>query len=144
MWLLLKPEGMGLACAIAAAVTFGATLTVRIEGVRSTAGVVQLALFRTADGFPEDAAKAARTLTVKAAGTLVVTVDLEPGTWALAVLHDENENGRLDRGLFGVPKEGVGASNHPRGLRGVPRFDDARFDVRAAAVSMAVRLSYWL
>ena len=121
-------------------------LTVDIEGLRNTTGVVQVALFRTADGYPQRPELAARTRTgpVALPITVVSFDDLEPGTWALAVLHDENENGRLDTTLFGVPKEGIGASREATRRLGEPRFEDARFEVGSNDLHLRVAVKYGL
>ncbi len=42
--------------------------------------------------------------------------DIPPGRYALAVIHDENMNGKLDANWLGVPKEGYGFSNDAKGL----------------------------
>jgi uncharacterized protein (DUF2141 family) len=132
--------------ALVAGAAFAATLTVEVDDLRSRSGVVQLALFRTAEGYPQRTEHAARTRTV--AVTLPTTVvsfeALEPGTWALAVLHDENANGRLDTTVLGVPKEGIGASREATRRLGEPRFQDARFEMGATDVTLQVSLRYWL
>ena len=124
----------------------GIELTVDVDGLRNRTGVVQVALFRTADGYPQRADLAARTRTVPIAlPTTVVTFDdLEPGTWALAVLHDENANGRLDMTFLGVPKEGIGASRGATRRPGEPRFEDARFEVDGSDLHLRVAMKYWL
>jgi uncharacterized protein (DUF2141 family) len=121
-------------------------LTVDVEGLRNRTGVVQVALFRTADGYPQQAELAAqtRTVPVELPITVVTFDDLEPGTWALAVLHDENANGRLDTTLIGVPKEGIGASREATRRLGEPRFEDARFEVGATDLHLRVAMKYWL
>jgi uncharacterized protein (DUF2141 family) len=47
--------------------------------------------------------------------------------YAVSVFHDENSNGKLDRNLLGIPREGVGASNNAVGHFGPLKFDDAAF-----------------
>lgn len=49
---------------------------------------------------------------------------LKAGTYAIRYFHDENENGELDTGTFGIPTEGYGFSNDARGFMGPPSFDD--------------------
>ena len=122
------------------------SLTVDVEGLRNRTGVVQVALFRTADGYPQQAELAARTRTlrVELPVTVVTFPDLEPGTWALAVLHDENANGRLDTTLLGVPKEGIGASSDATRRLGEPRFEDARFEVGETDLQLRIAVKYWL
>jgi uncharacterized protein (DUF2141 family) len=123
-----------------------ATLTVDVRGLRNDRGEVGFALFRTAEGYPQETVRAVRTATVAAAkrtGVLVVFSDLAPGPWALAVLHDENANGRLDTNLLGVPVEGIGASSDATRRLGEPRFEDARFELGAEDVKVEVVLRYY-
>ena len=47
-------------------------------------------------------------------GNLQTSFNLEPGDYAVAIYHDENGNGQLDKRLFGIPKEPYGFSNNYR------------------------------
>ncbi|RKX74450.1 MAG: hypothetical protein DRP60_10265, partial [Spirochaetes bacterium] len=53
--------------------------------------------------------------------------NLPQGLFAVAVYHDQNENEELDKGLFGIPKEGYAFSNNVFGSFGPPKFDEASF-----------------
>jgi uncharacterized protein (DUF2141 family) len=64
------------------------------------------------------------------------------GTYAVACFHDENGNGKLDTGLFGIPKEGVCASNGATGTLGPPSFNDAKFDAAGTPRDVSVRMKY--
>ena len=55
--------------------------------------------------------------------------DVKPGTYAIRYFHDENNNGKMDTGTFGIPKEGYGFSNNARGFMGPPDFEDMLFEV---------------
>ena len=59
----------------------------------------------------------------------------------MAVLHDEDNNGKLNRNLFGMPLEGVGMSGKPTANR-PPTFDDAAVDMKASQ-KLAIALKYW-
>ncbi len=51
--------------------------------------------------------------------------DVAPGIYMVSAVHDENDNGKLDKGLFGMPKEGYGVSNnHTYALKG-PDFTES-------------------
>ena len=63
---------------------------------------------------------------------VVVFEDVPPGEAAVLLFHDENDNGKLDTGLFGIPKEGYSASNNPKSRMGPPRWKDCRFRVTGA------------
>ena len=67
---------------------------------------------------------------------------LPSGDYAIALFHDENANGRLDR-VAGIPTEGVGFSNNPQLLFGPPRFVQSRFAVTSGAVDELV-VKYFL
>lgn len=86
----------------------------------------------------------ARRFTVPAAQAATLRVgDLASGDYAIALIHDENGNGRLDT-RFGIPIEGVGFSNNPRLLFGPPSFAAARFAVTDGATDETVKLRYVL
>ena len=68
--------------------------------------------------------------------------DIPPGRYALAVIHDENMNGKLDANWLGVPKEGYGFSNDAKGLMGAPSFDAASFRYREGSLGLTIRLNY--
>jgi uncharacterized protein (DUF2141 family) len=44
--------------------------------------------------------------------TINFTVDLSEGEYVVRVFQDVNNNGKLDSGLFGIPKEPVGITNY--------------------------------
>lgn len=64
------------------------------------------------------------------ATTTTVALGLHPpGRYAVRTYQDENGNGRLDLGMFRIPKEGVGSSNNPKALMSAPKLDDMLFTV---------------
>ena len=111
------------------------TLTVTITGARSAAGELGVAVFADPAGFPEDEAKALRRLVTSVdpatAGARVTFPGLPAGTYAVAVRHDVNRNGRLDKNFLGIPTEGYGVSNNPPPRLRSPRFDEAAFTIGA-------------
>lgn len=54
--------------------------------------------------------------------------ELKPGTYAIMVFHDENDNNRMDFEPNGMPKEDYGMSNNVMAM-GPPTFDQAKFDL---------------
>jgi uncharacterized protein (DUF2141 family) len=66
---------------------------------------------------------------------------IAPGTYAVALFHDENGDGKLDTNFMGVPREGVGVSNNKLRSFGPPRWDDAKFPLGADLV-LDVSLHY--
>ncbi len=68
--------------------------------------------------------------------------DIPPGTYALAVIHDENMNGKLDTNWLGVPKEGYGFSNDVKAVRGAPSFSDASFPYDGQVLDFTLSMHY--
>jgi uncharacterized protein (DUF2141 family) len=107
----------------------GHDLTLVVDGVRNTRGVVGVLVFNSPAGWPEHVASAVSSVAVPAQApvTILTIHDLPEGEYAVVVLHDENSNMRLDRDWFGRPKEQWGMSNNPYVYLSAPSFDSARF-----------------
>jgi len=117
-----------------------ADLAIEIEGFEPGKGQVRVALFDAAAEFP---AKPTQGQRAKADGakTVVVFRDLPAGRYAVSAYHDENANEKLDRGMFGIPKERTGFSQDARGgPGGPPEFRDAAFDLPADGTRVVLRL----
>jgi uncharacterized protein (DUF2141 family) len=48
----------------------------------------------------------------------------------------------MDTNWLGIPKEGGGASNNPKARMGPPRFEDAKFVLRAPLLKMTIQIRY--
>ena len=121
------------------------TLEISVTGLRSEQGQVRLCLFRTADNFPDcsgDAAAIKRSAPAREDMDIRIA-GLASGSYAVALLHDENDNGRLDKRL-GIPREGIGFSRNPRIIFGPPSFKSARFDASGPLVRENIKLKYFL
>jgi uncharacterized protein (DUF2141 family) len=70
--------------------------------------------------------------------------DVKPGRYAIALLHDENDNGKADRALGMMPKEGFGFSRDAPVRMGPPSFDSAAFDYAGEAKAVTIRMRYML
>ncbi|GGY93376.1 DUF2141 domain-containing protein [Pseudoduganella plicata] len=74
-------------------------------------------------------------------GTTTVTVsNVPPGTWVVLAYQDENDNGKLDRNLIGIPSENYGFSRDAAGRFGPPKFDDAAIEVSGQTTIAAIKL----
>lgn len=121
------------------------TLKVRVVNLHNSKGEIRVALFESAEGFPGDASKAIRTqqarIDPKALSAQVVFTGIPQGAYAVSVFHDENMNGKLDKNIVGMPKEGYGASNNPEKKMRPPNFDEAEFSLKAER-SIEISLIY--
>ena len=122
------------------------TLRIHVDGLRNSTGVVGSVLFTSPDGWPEDPKKAYRRgPTVIPPGQRQATVvweNLPPGDYAIAAIHDENRNAKLDRNLIGIPKEGFGFANNPHVGFSAPPFRSAVVHVQCPTTDTDIHLQY--
>jgi uncharacterized protein (DUF2141 family) len=117
------------------------TLHVIIENARSARGNIHVDICPQADFLsrcPYSAEATARKGRVE-----VVVRGVPPGRYAAQITHDENGNKKVDRGLLGIPREGIGFSNNVRVRFSAPRFADAAFTVTGGKQSITVNLQYF-
>ena len=126
----------------AAADTGGGTLHVVIDNVRGSQGRVHVDLC-TEQQFLKDCPVAADAPAHPGA-SIVTLSGLRPGRYAAQVFYDENANRKVDRALFGIPKEGVGFSRDARIKLGPPKWDEAVFDYDGREQTIRLRLRYFI
>ena len=127
----------------------GVTVRVTITALRNHDGMVMACMTTDQSRFPRcrgDAA--AHRVNMPAAGaddaTLTISFPhVQPGTYAIALLHDENGNGQADKTAM-IPREGFGFSRDARVRMGPPTFADAAFTVGAQPVQQTIRMRYML
>lgn len=122
----------------------GATsLRLEVSSFRNAKGMLNCRLFTDATSFPDG--EGARTVRTVIAGTQSTCVfdDIPPGTYAVAVVHDENGNARLDKNFLGIPTEGYGVSNNRTYAASSPKWDESRFAITTREpVVLRVNLRY--
>jgi len=120
-----------------------ARLDVGVDNLRSAKGLIRVCLTADPDNFPACVDDAdAVTRSIPAAQGRVRFDGLAPGAYAVAVIHDENGNARLDT-FAGIPREGFGFSRNPAIRFGPPRFAAARFALAGNDAEMQqIRMRY--
>ncbi|MFM7349012.1 MAG: DUF2141 domain-containing protein [Erythrobacter sp.] len=117
-----------------------------VTDVRSSSGVVRACMTTREDIFPRCIKDpgAYRTV-VPASGRLEIRFPgVKPGNYAIALLHDENNNGKADRAMGMMPKEGYGFSRDAPVRMAPPKFKDAVFAVPEAATKLTIKMRYFL
>lgn len=118
---------------------------VKILNIRNSTGTIACALFESPAGFPAEYLHFATNIMVIRVRDTQARCDFEdipPGAYALAVVHDENMNGKLDTTFLGIPSEGYGFSNDARALLGAPSFSDASFPYDGKTLDLTITLRY--
>jgi uncharacterized protein (DUF2141 family) len=144
-----KVLSLGWAIAVAGmalpAMAADSQLTIDVGGLRNQKGQVCVSLFNAGRGFPDNpnAAVAAQCVQIQGGVAQVTFANLRSGSYAVAVLHDENNDGKANRNAFGIPKEGFGFSRNPVLRFGPPKFGEASFVVAGPGVSTQIQVSYF-
>lgn len=119
-------------------------VTISITNLRNQKGQILVCLTTNPKAFPDCSKDAASVkMAVKAAQAAQFTIRAPaPGTYAIAVVHDENSNDKMDKAIF-LPKEGFGFSRNPTITVGPPSFKAASFVVNGP-VSQSIKMKYML
>ena len=148
---ILQSAGVGGLIFIALAGTVGSRqasqpgLHVEILGIRNSIGAVACALFEGPEGFPTEFLRYATNIMMVQVRATKATCDfagIAPGTYALAVIHDENRDGELGTNWMGKPNEGYGFSNDAKGTLGAPSFEVASFSYNGERLNVSIVLQY--
>ncbi|MBD2702215.1 DUF2141 domain-containing protein [Spirosoma sp. BT702] len=114
-------------------------LTVEIQNVQPLKGTVFVALFPPGNEFPNGKPIDGKKVDAESA-TVRASFSVEPGTYAIAIFHDENSNGKMDKKMFGIPKEPYGFSNNFRPKMSAPKFSDCQFTVGNGGKTIQIAL----
>ncbi|MFM9853905.1 MAG: DUF2141 domain-containing protein [Sphingomonadaceae bacterium] len=131
--------------ALTAASLPSANLDVAIAGLRSPKGNVLACLTANPKYFPNCSRdpRALKLAVPAAEARMIEFPNVAPGTYALALMHDENANQKLDVRLF-VPKEGFAFSRNPIVRFAPPKFDAVAFTVGTGESVQRVTMRYML
>lgn len=108
--------------------TNASQLTVVIKGLDSDKGTLMIGLYDSKGTWLSKVAFSDKSAIVDGAAT-VVFENVPAGIYAISTYHDENDNKKLDSGIFGIPKEPYAASRGAKGRFGPPKWKDAKFEI---------------
>lgn len=120
-------------------------LAVKFEGLRSAKGMIRACLTRDPKLFLHCERDPAAFKASVAAGphAHMDFANVPPGDYVLMVMHDENNNNKVDT-FVGIPREGVGFSRNPAMTFGPPKWDAAKIHVGSGPGALDVKLKYFL
>ena len=102
------------------------SLKVIIEGVKTDRGEILIGLYNSEKTFLKVKYKGEKVKARKGEVSIILK-DLPTGEYGLAVIHDEDSNGKFNSNFLGFPTEGFGFSNNAKGILGPPSFSKAKF-----------------
>lgn len=137
---------LGAGSAGLAAPAAAGTVTITVTDLRNSEGVVRACMTTVESVFPRCAKDPNSYRTVVPAGETVTIRfnNVRPGEYAIALLHDENEDGKANRVLGMAPREGFGFSRDAPVRMAPPAWDDAVFTVGTASQRVTIKMRYFL
>jgi len=117
-----------------------AIITVEIKGFNNNNGKVRIGLYNSEKNYDSGKTFRARALKINDK-TVECNFDNIPyGNYAIKFYHDENNNDKLDKNMFGMPKEEYGFSNNATGSFGPASYEDATFEVKKSTVIVKMEI----
>lgn len=119
-----------------------ASLVVRVGGLRNDVGVLGCDLYAGKDGFPDRGGFRTATAAIHDGRASCVFAGLAPGTYAVTVIHDEDEDGDVRVNFLGIPLEGYGFSNNRAHAFRAPTWEESSFRLDAGeekVIDVAIR-----
>lgn len=117
------------------------TLRVQVRPFSEPKGTAFIGLYNNATTFgkPEQVFLG-KQVPVRTGQVECVFENVPNGTYAVAVFQDENGNQKLDKGMFGIPKEHYGFSNNVLPAMRQATFEEAQFTLTGQPVSIQIKL----
>jgi uncharacterized protein (DUF2141 family) len=117
---------------------------VELVGVRGATGDLVITVYGDRpEDFLAKGTKLAKLKLAARAGSVTGCLALpHEGVYALTAFHDEDGDGRLLRGVIGLPVEGYGFPNDPRLLLGPPSFAAVAIEFHRGITPVPMTIKY--
>lgn len=141
----MKRALLVIECLLFVTVLYAQSLTIHISGIRNGKGMLCIAIYTNSRQFETD--KPYRKLAVskeevKDGKITVIVKELPAGQYGIALLDDENNNGKMDYRLL-LPAEGCGFSNYRHSGLKRPKYEDFDFDISERNNQVCVELRHY-
>ena len=115
-----------------------ATVIVKVTGLRSEKGQVRIAVFNSSEKWLGEQPVYSSTINVDSQSVTWKIYDVPYGDYGIAVFHDENKNGKMDKNFVGIPLEPYGFSNNVRVTFGPPTWEKSKFVVKGSTTEVSI------
>ena len=115
---------------------------IKVTGISNLVGTIRATLDGSELAFKNDAPNT-QTSELEVTGNEVELVfhNVPSGVYAVKVIHDENNDKKLNQNLLGIPSEKYGISNNVMGKFGLPAFKEASFNVSTGETVLSIEIS---
>ena len=129
-------------CLWSGSATAANDVRVKVTGISNIVGTIRATLDGSELAFKNDA-PTTQTNELAVTGNEIELVfhNVPPGIYAVKVIHDENDDKKLNQNLLGIPSEKYGISNNVMGKFGLPAFKEASFNVSSGETVLSIEIS---
>ena len=118
------------------------SVSIDIPNIKGNKGTLQIAVYNNAASFPKKGGEYKLMQYKVAEGqSHFVIKDLPNGTYAIAIHHDENSDGKMNTNMLGIPKEGYAFSRNFKPKFSAPVFADCAIKVDSDQ-KMTIKMIY--
>ncbi|MES2388671.1 MAG: DUF2141 domain-containing protein [Bacteroidota bacterium] len=116
----------------------------KVTSIRNGKGKVQLKVYKDSRSYEDNKPYKTFIFDKKGLlnGTLTVNFNLEPGTFGIGMLDDENSDTEMEYNFVRMPKEGFGFSNYFMEKLKKPKFEDFKFNLSKEHNKVEVKVKY--
>ncbi|MCT4600631.1 MAG: DUF2141 domain-containing protein [Marinifilaceae bacterium] len=114
------------------------SITIKVTNIKNDKGILMVAIYSSKKDFLKKPYLKAIGK-IKNKKSTIIFKDIEPGTYAISIIHDINSNKKLDFNFLGIPKEPTAASNNAKGTFGPPAFKDAKFKIEKENIIQTIK-----
>ena len=119
-------------------------LIIKINNVSKDKGIIWIGLYDSADTYLIKEKSILKKIDVSKKGYHEMVIDSLPyGIYAMALFHDVNANGEMDRNLLGIPSEPYAFSKKPKSKWRLPKFEEVKFDFSQDVQEIDTKLKKW-
>ena len=114
-------------------------IEITIDNITNEKGTLLVGLYKDPANFLKIPFRYEKVQPTKGSVKVVFT-NVAKGEYAISLIHDENDNGKMDTNLLGIPKENYGVSNNAKNTFSAPKWEDAKFTVTTKDVIQRITL----
>jgi uncharacterized protein (DUF2141 family) len=138
--IILFSVGMSFAPSLLAQSGGQGTIILKVTGLRSEKGQVKIAVFNSSEKWLGEQPMYSSTINVDGQSVTWKITDVSYGDYGVAVFHDENSNGKMDKNVLGVPLEPYGFSNNVRITFGPPKWEKCKLTVKGSTTEVSIEV----
>ncbi len=103
-------------------------IKVEVSNIKNEKGIIYIGIYNNPTTFPKVDVILDKRIKAEKTTVSYTFENVKVGNYTVAIYHDEDENGKINRYFFGMPSEHYGFSRNPS-VFGLPKYEDCDFEL---------------